>query len=225
MIIERGEIVMKLFKDRNKQLELEIELYLNCLQKGANTFLEGVKAYLRDESEHFIERIQMIKEQEKDADEHLVNIKYVLFRYNLIPDLSADILELMDSMDDINDISKEILLDLQIIKPKIDSTLVDDFGHIAKKSKKAAETLIKAVRIYFTEFKTIEDYITKVSLYESEADTLLYELKVKIFDDQLSGSLSEKMVLSSFAAEFAKLSDLAETIAAKLSVFRFKRSI
>ncbi len=51
----------------------------------------------------------MIKEQEKEADEHLVNIKYVLFKYNLVPDLSADILELMDSMDDINDISKEIL--------------------------------------------------------------------------------------------------------------------
>lgn len=216
---------MKIFKDRNKQLELEIELYLNCLQKGANTFLEGVKAYLRDESEHFVERIHMIKEQEKEADEHLVAIKYVLFRYNLIPDLSADILELMDSMDDINDISKEILLDLQIIRPKIDLSLVDDFGHIAKKSKRAAETLIKAVRVYFTEFKTIEDYITKVSLFESEADVLLYELKVKIFDDQLNGSLSEKMVLSNFAADFAKLSDLAEAIASKLSVFRFKRSI
>lgn len=216
---------MKIFKDRNKQLELEIDLYLNCLQKGANTFLEGVKAYLRDESKHFIERIQMIKEQEKEADEHLASIKYVLFRYNLIPDLSADILELMDSMDDINDISKEILLDLQIIRPKIDSSLVDDFGHIAKKSKRAAETLIKAVRIYFTEFKTIEDYITKVKLFESEADMILYELKVKIFDDQLKGSLSEKMVLSNFAAQFAKLSDLAETIASKLSVLRFKRSI
>ena len=133
---------MKLFKDRNKQLELEIELYLNSLQKGANTFLEGVKAYLRDETEHFIERTKMIKEQEKEADEHLVNIKYVLFRYNLIPNLSADILELMDSMDDINDISKEILLDLQVINPRIDSSLVDDFGHISKKSKRAAVTLI-----------------------------------------------------------------------------------
>ena len=225
MNIERGGNVMKIFKDRNKQLELEIELYLNCLQKGANTFLEGVKAYLRDESEHFIERTKMITEQEKEADEHLVNIKYVLFRYNLIPDLSADILELMDSMDDINDIAKEILLDLQVIKPKIASSLVDDFGHIAKKSKRAVETLIKAVRIYFTEFKTIEDYITTVNLFESEADTLLYELKVKIFDDQMSGSLSEKMVLASFAAEFAKLSDLAENIASMLSVFRFKRSI
>lgn len=216
---------MKIFKDRNRQLELEIDLYLNCLQKGANTFLEGVKAYLRNEQEHFIERTKMIKEEEKEADEHLVNIKYVLFRYNLIPDLSADILELMDSMDDINDISKEILLDLQVIKPKIDSSLVDDFGHIAKKSKRAAETLIEAVRTYFTEFKTIEDYITKVNLFESEADMLLHELKVKIFDDKLIGSLSEKMLLSSFADKFAELSDLAETVASKLSVFRFKRSI
>ena len=216
---------MKIFKDRNKQLELEIELYLNSLQKGANTFLEGVKAYLRDETEHFVERTKMIKEQEKEADEHLVNIKYVLFRYNLIPDLSADILELMDSMDDINDIAKEVLLDLQVIRPKINPPLIDDFGHIAKKSKRAVETLIKAVRIYFTEFKTIEDYITKVNLFESEADMLLHQLKVKIFDDNLKGSLSEKMVLSTFAADFAKLSDLAETIASKLSVFRFKRSI
>jgi len=216
---------MKLFKDRNNLLELEIELYLNSLQKGANTFLEGVKAYLRNETEHFAEHTKMIKEQEREADEHLVNIKYVLFRYNLIPDLSTDILELMDSMDDINDISKEILLDLQVINPKIDASLTDDFGHIAKKSKRAVETLIKAVRIYFTEFKTIEDYITKVNLFESEADLLLHELKVKIFDDKSDYSLSEKMLLSNFAADFAKLSDLAETIASKLSVFRFKRSI
>lgn len=216
---------MKIFKDRNKQLELEIELYLNTLQKGANTFLEGVKAYLRNETEHFMEYTKLINEQEREADEHLVNIRYVLFRYNLVPDLSADILELMDSMDDINDVSKEILLDLEVIKPQIDSSLVDDFGHIAKKSKRAAETLIKAVRIYFTEFKTIEDYITKVNLFESEADMLLHELKVKIFDDQMSGSLSEKMLLSNFAAEFAKLSDISEVIASKLSVLRFKRSI
>jgi len=221
----KRRMIMKLFKDRNKQLELDIDQYLNCLQKGANTFLEGVKAYLRGEEEHFEKFTQMINDQEKEADEHLVNVKYVLFRYNLIPDLSADILELMDSMDDINDIAKEILLDLQVIRPKIDKSLVDDFGHIAKKSKRACETLIKAVRIYFTEFKTIEDYLTKVNLFESEADMLLHELKVKIFDDNLEGSLSEKMLLSSFAAEFAKLSDLAESIASMLSVIRFKRSI
>lgn len=216
---------MKIFQDRNKELELEIDLYLNALQKGANSFLEGVKSYLRGEEDQFIERIKQITEQEKEADEHLVNIKYVLFRYNLIPDLSADILELMDSMDDITDISKEVLLDFQVIRPNIDQSLVDDYGHIAKKSKRACETLIKAVRIYLTEFKTIEDYVTKVNLFESEADTLLHGLKMKIFSDDLKVDLSEKIMLQTFAIEVAKLSDLAEKVASKLSVFRFKRSI
>ncbi|MCK5731461.1 MAG: DUF47 family protein [Tenericutes bacterium] len=216
---------MKIFKDRNKELEMEIDLYLNSLQKGSNTFLEGVKSYLRGEIEQFNERVKLITEQEKEADEHLVNIKYVLFRYNLIPDLSADILELMDSMDDINDNSKEVLLNLQVIKPNIDPLLIDDFGHIAKKSNKAVETVIKGVRLYLTEFRTVEDYITKTNLYESEVDTLLHNVKVKIFGDQIKCILSEKLLLDKFADEIAALSDIAEKIASKLSVFRFKRSI
>jgi predicted phosphate transport protein (TIGR00153 family) len=216
---------MRIFQDRNKELEMQLDLYLNFLQKGANTFLEGVKSYLRGETDIFMERIKTMTEFESDADDHLVNLKYVLFKYNLMPDLSADILELVDSMDDINDISKEVLLNLQVVKPKIDASLVDDFGHIAKKSKQAAEALINGVRIYFTEFKTIEDYVTKVKLYESEVDQLLYHLKVKIYNEKFEASLCEKMMLQNFADEVAKLSDLAEQIADKLSVFKFKRSM
>lgn len=216
---------MKIFQDRNKELEMEIDIFLNYLQKGANTFLEGIKSYLRGETENFIERIKTMTELESDADVHLANLKYVLFRYNLIPNLSADILELMDSMDDINDISKEVLLNFQVIKPKIDASLVDDFGHIAKKSKQAAETLIKGVRIYFTEFKTIEDYVTKVKLYETEVDMMQHQLKVKIYSEENKYTLSEKMMLQSFADEIAELSDLAEKIASMLSVFKFKRGM
>ena len=216
---------MKVFKDRNKELEMEMDLYLNCLQKGSIAFLEGVKAYLRGEQKQFNERLKSVTELEKDADEHLVNIKFVLFRYNLIPDLSADILELMDSMDDITDVSKESLQELQVIRPNIMSSLIDDFGHIAKKSNQAVETLIKGVRIYLTEFSTVEDYITKTHLYESDVDTLLHNLKTKIFDEEMDCSLGEKLVLNKFADQFAVLSDLAEKVASKLSVFRFKRSI
>lgn len=216
---------MKIFKDRNKELEMDIDLYLNSLQKGSNTFLEGVKSYLRDEVEQFNDRVKQITDEEREADEHLVNIKYVLFRYNLIPDLSADLLELMDSMDDINDVAKEVLLNLQVIKPNIDPSLIDDFGHIAKKSNKAVETLIKGVRLYLTEFRTVEDYITKTNLFESEVDTLLHNVKLKIFSEQIDCSLGEKLLLERFADELADLSDIAEKVASKLSVYRFKRSI
>lgn len=216
---------MKLFKDRNKELEMEIDLYLNCLQTASNGFLEGVKAYLRDESKQFNERIKSVTEQEKDADDHLVNIKYILFRYNLVPDLSADILELMDAMDDIADVAKETLQELQVIRPRIEASLIDDFGHIAKKSDKAVETLIKGVRIYLTEFSTVEDYITKTNLFESDVDKLLHNLKIKIFDEELNCTLGEKLILNKFADQLAELSDIAEKVASKLSVFRFKRSI
>lgn len=216
---------MKIFKDRNRELELEIDLYLNTLFKGSNTFLEGVKAYLKGDMKEFELRTKLVVEQEKEADDYLVNIKYVLFRYNLVPNLSADILDLMDSMDDINDISKEALLDLKVINPTIKPALTDDFVSIAYKSKKAVETLIKAVRIYLTEFTTVEDYITKTHLYESEVDTLQHNLKLKIFSKDEEISLGEKLLLNKFADKLGDLSDLAETIARKLSVFRFKRSI
>jgi predicted phosphate transport protein (TIGR00153 family) len=216
---------MKIFKDHNKELELEMDLYLNSLQKGSNSFLEGTKAYLREEAEQFDNRIKYVIEQEKEADEHLVNLKYVLFRYNLVPDLSADILELMDSMDDIADIAKEALLDFRVVRPDIPKSLRDDFGHIAKKSNQAVETVIQGVRIYLTEFSTVEDYITKTYLFESDVDTLLYNLKIKIFDENLDCTLGEKLILKDFADQLAELSDIAEIVANKLSVFRFKRSI
>ena len=216
---------MKIFQDRNKELEMEMDIYLNYLQKGANTFLEGVKSYLRGEQAQFLERIKTMTEHESEADVHLVNLKYVLFRYNLMPNVSADILELMDTMDDINDIAKEVLQNLQVVKPKIDASLVDDFGHIAKKSKQAAETLINGVRVYFTEFKTVEDYVTKVKLFESEVDMLQHNLKVKIFSDDNKYTLCEKMMLQKFADEIAQLSDLSEKIASMLFVFKFKRGI
>ncbi|MDF1618837.1 DUF47 family protein [Petrocella sp. FN5] len=216
---------MNIFQDRNRELELEIDLYLNCLQKGAMTFYEGIKDYMTNNCQQFEERVKVVVEQESEADEHLKNLKFILYRYNLVPDLSADILELMDSMDDIGDISKQMLLDLQVEQPKIEEDFKEDFILIAKTSRKAVETLIRGVRVYFTEYKTIEDYISKVYFYESEVDKLEHKLKIKIFADKDHLKLSEKMHQRYFAQKTARLSDIAEEMAIKLSVFRFKRGI
>lgn len=216
---------MQIFQDRNKELEQEIDLYLNCLQQGAMSFYEGVKDYMAGNTKQFNERIKCVVEQESEADEHLKNLKFTLYRYNLIPDLSADILELMDSMDDINDIAKETLLDLKVERPVFDEDIKEDFNLIAKKSLKAVEALIRGVRVYFTQFKTIEDYISKVYFYESEVDKLEQNLKVKIFSDDSQRTLYEKMHQRYFAQKTARLSDVAEAMAIKLSVFRFKRGI
>ncbi|PKM51357.1 MAG: hypothetical protein CVV02_07060 [Firmicutes bacterium HGW-Firmicutes-7] len=214
-----------IFQDRNKELENEIEQYLCCLHNGAMTFYEGIKDYIHNNDQRFKERVKVVIDHERDADEHLKNLKFILYRYNLIPDLSADILELMDAMDDIGDVSKQVLLDLEVEKPKIEGEIKEDFIEIAKISLKAVETLMGGVRVFFTQVKTIEDYISKVYFYESEVDKLEHELKIKIFGNSECLNLSEKMHLRYFAQKTARLSDIAEEMAIKLSVFKFKRGI
>lgn len=215
---------MKIFKNRNQELENEIELYLDSLHNASLLFYEGIKDYL-DNDEGFSNRVKDCAEFEREADEHLKNIKFVLYKYNLIPDLSADILELMDACDDIGDISKEVLLDLQAECPKIEEDMKPLFREIAKLSQKSAESVIGGVRFYLTQMRTIDENLNKVYFYESEVDKLQHDLKKVIYQDDCELEYAHKIHLSYYVKKCARLSDICEGIALVLSVFQFKRGI
>lgn len=212
------------FQDRNKDLEHEIELYLSSLHKAALTFYEGVKDYLTDQEERFHERVASTMDMEREADQHLKNLKFLLYKYNLIPDLSADILELMDALDDIADVSKAVMLDLEVERPEILPEHKEDFKEIAKRSLRSTEALLTGVRVFFTQVKAIEEHVEKVYFFEKEVDRLEYALKCKIFEDQRM-DLAHKMHLKDFIQKTAALSNIAEGSALKLAVFKFKRGV
>lgn len=215
---------MKIFHNRNKELEYEIELYLDSLHNSTLYYYEGIKNYL-DNDEQFVNRVNDCSEQERQADEHLKNIKYILYKYNLIPNLSADILELMDACDDIGDLSKAALLDLDAESPKIEEDMKPMFKDIAKLSRKSAETVISGIKFYLTQMHSIEERINKVYFFESEVDRLQHELKKLIFDKNNNIEYARKNHLTYFVKRIGELSDICEGIAIKLSVFQFKRGI
>lgn len=215
---------MKIFKNKNKELEAEMELYLDSLHNATLLFYEGIKDYL-DDNEKFSVRVDDCADYERQADEHLKNIKFVLYRYNLVPDLSADILELMDVCDDIGDISKEVLLDLQAEKPQILEDMKPLFREIAKLSQKSAEAVIGGVRFYLTQMKSIDENLNKVYFYESEVDKLQHDLKRIIYQGDCELEYAHKLHLSYYVRKCAALSDISEKTALGLSVFQFKRGI
>ncbi|NLJ91000.1 MAG: DUF47 family protein [Clostridiales bacterium] len=215
---------MRIFNNRNKELEIEMELYLDSLHNASLLFYEGVKNYL-DDDEKFPVRVYDCAEYERQADEHLKNIKFILYRYNLVPDLSADILELMDVCDDIGDISKEVLLDLQAENPKIEEDMKPLFREIAKISQKSAEAVIGGVRFYLTQMRSIDENLNKVYFYESEVDKLQHDLKKLIYQGDSELEYAHKLHLSYFIKKCAALSDISEKVALVLSVFQFKRGI
>lgn len=213
----------KLFSNRNAELDSEVGLYLECLYNCSLLLYEGVKDYFNSD-EKFDERVISVSEYENQADNHLKSLKYILYKYDLVPDLSAGILELMDALDDIGDVSKQTLLNLQIERPQINNEIKDEFITIAKTSLITVEALIDGVRAYLTQVKTVEGYISKVYFYEAEVDKLEIELKKKIFSNY-NYNLSEKMHLDNFVELISNPSDISEAIAIKLSVIKFKRGM
>jgi uncharacterized protein Yka (UPF0111/DUF47 family) len=69
----------------------------------------------------------------------------------------------------------------------------------------------------------VEDYIHKVHFYEHEADQLEEQAKKAIFESTEIERLSEKLQLRNFVELIASLSDEAEDVAERLSVYAIKR--
>ncbi len=218
---------MKVFKDRNKELEKEIDLYLGLLKEAALVFHEGVSAYVSDDMATFEAMVVRAIEYEKEADERLKQVKYTLYRYNLMPDLATDILELMDALDEISDVSKRVLLALKVEMPEIPSVWNGDFTNITQTTVKSVDRLIDAVTAFFKNIRLLDACVIDIGLYESEVDRLEHLLKCKIFDKTmaLSMDLSQKMHLRYFAQKIASLSDVCEAIGNRLAVIKFKQTI
>jgi len=71
----------------------------------------------------------------------------------------------------------------------------------------------------------VNDYVNKVHFYEHEADDVEETLKRKAFDSNEITRLSRKVHMRYFAEKIALVSDIAEAVAERLSVYTIKRRI
>ncbi len=214
-----------LFRNHSKELEDEIDAYLKAISRGGLIFKEGVLEYLKGKEEAFEIRVKEMTAAEKEADEKLKNIKYKLYAYNLIPDASGDILELTDALDELVDRAKAVHLNLSIEKPQIPDFAVESFKDLTEASCQAADELMKGVRSFFQNTGMVEEHVNKVYFYEGEADKLEVAIARQVFGSESIERLSHKMHLRYFVGRIASISDIAEDVALKLSVFQLKRNI
>jgi len=211
---------------RSKELEIEITEYLDLVNQGALTFKRDLKRYIKKDFELFEESLKDIKKIENDADDHQKDIKYKLYEYMLIPDSRADVLNIIEEIDTITDLAKEVIYEISIEKPVIPSELESDFLELVENSSEAVDMLVKAVRAFFEEISQVNDYVNKVHFFEHQADKNEERLKRKIFSDQFKKiDIAHKIQLRYFIEEIAALSDQAETVSEDVSVAAIKRRI
>lgn len=217
-----GSTMAILFKT-TKQLENEIDEFLDAISEGTLVFKQGVKCYLTGNAERFAEQLIAIEKLEARADFLRRKVESHLYTHSLIPEHRGDVLGLLESLDEVIDMAKETLTQFDVESPEILEELNDLYYELAEKAVESCESMVCASRAFFKDVKAVKDHLHKVYFYEKEADKLADKLKRKIFSKDLR--LSHKIHLRYFALHIDQIADRAEDVADRLSIYTIKRSI
>ena len=214
---------MTLLFRRTRALESQIDLLLDAISEGCLVFEQGIADYLRPDPELFEQRLRAIGEFERKADDLRREIETRLYRESLIPDHRGDVLGLLENIDNVIDEAKKTLAQFAVERPEIPSDLASDYLELSHAGVEAAQHLVSAVRAFFRDISLVPDHIHKVYFYEKEADRIADRLKRKIFARDLD--LARKIHLRYFCLHVETLSDRAEDVADRLSIYTIKRTI
>jgi predicted phosphate transport protein (TIGR00153 family) len=208
---------------KTRRMESQVDQFLDLITKGTFCMREAIRSYLSGDDEDFQNRLEMVRDYERKADELRKNTESMLYTYSLIPESRADILGLLENLDNVIDRAKHILQEFDVQEPDVEIGYLDLYVQVTDKSVKAVEHVVDAARAFFRNESRMRDCINKVDFYESEADRAGLRLKKQIFQSHMD--LARKHHLRYFADSLESLSDIAEEVSERLSIASIKRSL
>ena len=203
-------------------LEHEVEVYLNCINEVCSAFNLGVKSYLEGDQETFSKCLEATSQGEKKADEVLKNIKYHLYANTLYPDYQKDITLIFDQMDDVADISNQVLIQLSLEAPYIPVQVKPLFSELVDYSCKTSGELVNGARHLFKNRVMIEDHANKVYFYENEASRILERILTSVHQGDYLTELAYKRHVALFAMKILAVAEQAYKVAKRLVFYLIK---
>lgn len=171
---------------KTKPLENKIDLFHDKLLDAAMNFKKAIRIYLKEKrSEEYKKINKQIKQIEHDADNLRRDIEAKLYTQNLIPDLRADVLNLVENLDKVINKFDEVVYEFYIEQPDIPEEYHMRFTEICDLSADCAENLSIASRAFFRDFSSVRDFSQKVYFIEHESDVSSGHLKQAVFDSEL----------------------------------------
>ncbi|HOH97239.1 MAG TPA: DUF47 family protein [Candidatus Cloacimonadota bacterium] len=214
---------MALILKTTRFIESQIDNFLDIVSDSATTFQLAVDDYMNGRTEQFEERLSEIRAFEHRADDLRVGIERFLYERTLIPENRGDVLAILENTDEVIDNIKDSLLQFSIELPAIPPELNDLWLQTTRASVSAVEQLVFAVRSFFRDLAAVNNYIHKVYFFEREADHIGEKLRRAIFAMDIE--LARKSQLRFFAIHIEKISDAAQAVCDRLSIYAIKRQL
>ena len=207
-----------------RELEHKIDLMHDQVIECAMYFKEAIAIFLKEKrSPSYRRASKKIKNIESQADDLRREIESSLYSQNLIPDLRADVLQMVENIDKVINELDEVAHKFYIEQPVIPEQYQEDFKLLVKQVSDCAENMAISSRAFFRDFVTVRDYSQKVYFLEHESDKTSARLKENVFASDME--LAHKIQLNMLIGEVADVADKAEDCIDALLIFTIKRDI
>ena len=209
---------------RTKAIESQLDEFMDIVSEAGMVFERFVTTYLEEgvtpASQEKIEQIQAL---ETRGDAFRRAIETALYTQMLIPEFRGDVLSLLDDLDDLTDLYESNLLGIVVEHPEIPEELKADIRTLTSTAVQAVESIVLASRALFRDTSSVRDHVHKTGFLEHEADKIALRLHKYIFDSPLD--LAQKMHLRGCVYRIARLSDQAENVGDRLTIYAIKRTL
>ncbi|MGQ9620205.1 MAG: DUF47 domain-containing protein [Bacteroidales bacterium] len=213
---------MALFTRTTKNTIVKIDEFFDNIDLGILVFREGIRSYIKGDSEAFQRHLNKVDTLENSADKLQREIENEMITYSILPQHREEVTSLINEMDEIMDGIKSSLHEFDIELPEIPESLHEDILSLSESSANAAEELVPAARAYFRAPHTVREKLLKVYYFESETDKISYFIKRRIFHEMKGLDLAHKAHLRYIVHHIESISDLAQAAADTLSAMAIK---
>jgi predicted phosphate transport protein (TIGR00153 family) len=206
------------------ELEQKIDEMHDKVLESSLYFKEAFEIYLQEgRSQNYRRASKKIKNIESKADDLRREIESRLYIRNLIPDLRADVLMLVENIDKVINEFDEVAHKFYIEQPDIPTDFRAKFRLLVQQVCECAENMVICSRAFFRDFATVRDYSRKVYFLEHESDKTWAALKQDVFDSDME--LAHKIQLNTLIEDMADVADKAEDCIDAVLIFTIKRDI
>ncbi len=209
---------------QHKQIEGEIDEFLDMIVEGGLLFKKGVKFYLEGRNEEFEQRLAELRTLEKNADVLRRNVETKLYLRTLIPEARGDVLGLLEHSDAVLNKLTDTLLEFSVEIPETLEDLNELHIDLATNAIDASESMVKAIRAYFRDLSAVRDNIKQVQFAREETNRIAEKYKRHVFQ-RSNMRLSHRVHLRYFAFHIEQIADEAEDVCDRLAIAAIKRYI
>jgi predicted phosphate transport protein (TIGR00153 family) len=206
-----------------RELEAEVDEYLDQIIHGGLLFRQGIKCFLAHRIDEFEARLQELRMVEQRGDSLRRAIESKLYLHTLIPESRGDVLGLLESADEVLNLLTSTLLRFSIEQPELPDDINPLFSDLADNTIATVDGMVSGCRAYFRNLAAVRDHVSKVQALREEVNRLAETYVRAIFLRDLR--LSHKNQLRYFVGHTEMIAEDADDVCDRLAIAAIKRYV